>query len=338
LQTGNAEVLERATPPSSPATPRLLFNSGLAAFLGLVLGLVAAAALELLDRRVKDEDDVSLITSLPSLASIPPPRRSVHSGPLEFGREQTEGYRSLATNLRFFKLGGEVKVLMITSPSPHDGKTSVTLSLAAALAEFGQKVIAVECDLRRPSFADYLQLSQASGLSSILAGMASWSQEVVDVDVGQRRASAPAARGESGHFSVLPAGPHPPNPHALLSSSEMHELLLELRAAADVVLIDTPALGTFTDAVPLVPRVDGVALVVRLEHTTRDTLTKACNVLAELDAPVLGTVLVGGAQPSMGRYYGSERSSAPAATSRRDESQNGQAGSHLPEGAPTSRT
>ena len=337
LQTGNAEVIQPATEPTTPASPRVLFDTVLAAFLGFVLGVVAAGMLELLDRRVKDEDDVRRITRLPSLASIPVSRRATRGQRLELDQEQTEGYRSLATNLRFFKLGSKAKTLLITSGSPLDGKTSVTLSLARALAEYGQRVIAVECDLRRPRFADYLGRSQTQGLSSILAGMAPWSQEVIEVD-SNLRARGSGARGGSLRFSVLPSGPAPPNPHALLSSAEMHELLVELCISADVVLLDAPPLGTLTDAVPLLPWVDCVALVVRLQHTTRDALKKACDVLAELDAaPVVGTVLTGVPRSPRNGYYGGEGSS-PAAASFQTKSRDGRAVGRRPEGAPTSQT
>jgi capsular exopolysaccharide synthesis family protein len=337
LQTGNAQVLQEATVPTSAASPKVLLGAALAAFLGLILGGVAAGVIELLDRRVKDEDDVKLATRAPTLAAIPHARGPVRSRLLPLDWEQTEAYRSLATNLRFFKLGGEIKTLMITSPGPLDGKTNVTLSLSAALAEFGQKVIAVESDLRRPRFADYLQLPQAPGLSSVLAGMASWSQQVVHVDVSRLRVDNSTIRGESPHFSVLAGGQSPPNPQALLSSAEMGELMLDLRSSRDVVLIDTPPLGTLTDAVPLVSRVDGVVLVVHLQHTTREGLKKACEVLAELDGTVLGTVLIGGARPALSGYYGTESASSSAA-GRQRESRNGRAAGRVSEGTPTSRT
>jgi capsular exopolysaccharide synthesis family protein len=337
LQTGNAQVIQPAATPTSAASPRVLLDTVLAGFLGLVLGLIAAAALELLDRRVKDEEDVRLVTRLPTLANIPSARNGVRSQPLELTWEQNEGYRSLATNLRFFRLGGDIKTLMITSPGPLDGKTSVTLSLAAALAEFGQNVIAVECDLRRPRFADYLELPQTSrGLGSALAGMEPWSREVVQVAVDPLRDGKSAAQDESLNFSVLPGGQPPPNPQALLSSSEMSEIMLELRSSRDVVLIDTPPVGTLTDAVSLVPRVDGVVLVVRLHHTMRDVLKKACDVLAELDAPVLGTVLAGSGRFSVSDYYG-EPSPLLEETELRGESRNGRAGGQVPKGARTSR-
>jgi capsular exopolysaccharide synthesis family protein len=270
----------------------------------------------------------------PTLATIPHARGAVRGRPLPLGYEQIEGYRSLATNLRFFRLGGEVKTLMITSPGPLDGKTNVTLSLAAALAEFGQKVIAVECDLRRPRFADYLQLPQESGLSAVLAGMATWSQQVVHVDVSRLRVDGSPIRGESPHFSVLAGGQAPPNPQALLSSGEMAELMLDLRDSRDVVLFDTPPLGSLTDAVPLASHVDGVVLVVHLQHSTRDGLRKACEVLSELDATVLGTVLVGGGRSAVAGYYG-EQDSAAVPLARQRESRNGQSGGRVAPGAPT---
>jgi capsular exopolysaccharide synthesis family protein len=336
LQTGNAQLIESATTPTSAATPRILFGAVLAGFLGLILGGVAAGGVELLDRRVKDEDDVKLNTRSPTLAGIPNLRGPMRNQPLALGWEQLEGYRSLATNLRFFKLGGELKTVMITSPGPLDGKTSVTLSLSAALAEFGQKVIAVECDLRRPRFATYLGVPEAPGLSAVLAGMASWSQQVVHVDVSRLREDAPEGRGESPHFSVLAGGQAPPNPHALLSSPEMSELMLDLRSSRDVVLVDTPPLGTLTDAVPLVPRVDGIVLVARLQHTTRDALKKAVDVLAELDAPLLGTVLTGAPRSALAGYYG-KKTVPPDARGGRDQSRNGRSARRVPGRAPTSR-
>jgi Mrp family chromosome partitioning ATPase len=103
-----------------------------------------------------------------------------------------------------------------------------------------------------------------------------------------------------------------------------------------VVLLDAPPLGTLTDAVPLLAWVDCVALVVRLQHTTRDALKTACNVLAEFDAPVLGTVLTGGPRSPLSGYYEAEGSS-PAAASLQDESPDGRAGGRRSEGAPTSQ-
>jgi capsular exopolysaccharide synthesis family protein len=335
LQTGNAEVIQPATQPTTPASPRVFFDTVLAAFLGLILGVVAAGLLELLDRRVRDEDDVKLITRLPTLASIPVRRRATSSRQLALDRDQTEAYRSLATNLRFFKLGGKIKTLLITSPGPLDGKTSVTLSLARALAEYGQEVTAVECDFRRPRFAAYLGLSQTRGLSSILAGMVPWSEEAVEVDANWRAGTR--ARGRSVRFSVLPSGPPSPSPQALLSSSQMHEFLVELCISKDVVLLDAPPMGTLTDAVPLLPWVDCVALVVRPEHTTRDALKKACSVLTQLDAaPVLGTVLNGVPRSPLGEYSATADSS-PAASGFRSASQDGRAGGRPSESAPTSQ-
>jgi capsular exopolysaccharide synthesis family protein len=324
LQTGNAQVVESASPPTSAATPRVGFAAILAGLLGLILGGLAAAALELLDRRVKDEDEVKAITRAPTLATIPNPRGPIRGRPLPLGYEQIEGYRSLATNLRFFKLGEDVKTLMVTSPGPLDGKTNVTLSLAAALAEFDQKVIAVECDLRRPRFADYLQLPQAPGLSAVLAGMATWSQQVVHVDVSRLRLDGAPVRGESPHFSVLPGGQTPPNPQALLSSGEMADLMADLRSSRDVVLFDTPPLGSLTDAVPLASHVDGVLLVAHLQHTTRDGLKKTREALSGLRANVLGTVLVGGGRLAVAGYYGEQDQPAPSISRPRDSS-NGRA-------------
>ena len=117
----------------------------------------------------------------------------------------------------------------------------------------------------------------------------------------------------------------------------MYELLVELCISNDVVLLDAPPLGMLTDAVPLLPWVDCVALVVRLQHTTRDALKKSCNMLAELDgAPVLGTVLTGVPRSPLSGYYEAKGPSPPA-TSLQNKSQDGRVGGRRAEGAPTSQ-
>jgi capsular exopolysaccharide synthesis family protein len=299
-------VVQPATPPTSAATPKLKFDLALGLLLGLILGVAAAAVLELLDRRLRDEDDVLAVAPFSLLGTIPGSKRAGKPRPLEPELERVEAYRSLATSLRFLKVGDQVKTLMITSPGPRVGKTSVTLSLAVALAEFGQKVIAVECDLRNPRFSEYLELPATSGLSSALGGWTTCAQELIELEVPGASSNA-AAR-----LSVLPGGPAPPNPHALLTGTEIAEALHEFRSAADVVLIDTPPLGPLTDAVPLIPRVDGVALVVGLRRTTRDELRRARNLLEEFQAPVLGTILTTGQSSFVGLTQAWRKTDSPS--------------------------
>jgi capsular exopolysaccharide synthesis family protein len=300
-QRGGVEVAETADVPTDPAKPRPLFNGVLAFVLGFGFAVALAVAMEFIDRRLKDEEDVENAFGLPILATIPrPARRSQTVVPGE-DRGQFEGYSALATNLRFFELGPELESIMITSPGPSEGKTSVTLGAARALAALDLRVIAIEADLRRPTFAKY-GISRGAGLSTVLAGVSDVDSSLIEVDASTltRVEGTPSARART--FHVLPAGPVPPNPQALLARPMMTHVIEDARAMADVVLVDVPPLGAVNDPVTLANLVDGVVLVAHLGRTTRDASRRTLRLLSNVDARLLGVVVTGGA-PGEG-YYG----------------------------------
>ena len=300
-QRGGVEVAETAEVPTDPAKPRPLFNGVLAFVLGFGLAVAIAVAIEFIDRRLKDEEDVENAFALPILATIPrPARRSQTVVPGE-DRGQFEGYSALATNLRFFELGPELESIMITSPGPSEGKTSVTLGTARALAALDLRVIAIEADLRRPTFSKY-GIGRGAGLSTVLAGVSDVDSTLIEVDASTltRVEGVPSARART--FHVLPAGPVPPNPQALLARPMMTHVIDDARAMADVVLVDVPPLGAVNDPVTLANLVDGVVLVAHLGRTTRDASRRTLRLLANVDARMLGVVVTGGA-PGEG-YYG----------------------------------
>ena len=294
-------MAETADVPTDPAKPRPLFNGILAFILGFAFAVAIAVGLEFIDRRLKDEEDVENAFGLPILATIPrPARRSQTVVPGE-DRGQFEGYSALATNLRFFELGPELESIMITSPGPSEGKTSVTLGTARALAALDLRVIAIEADLRRPTFSKY-GIGRGAGLSTVLAGVSDVDSSLIEVDAStlSRVDGAPSARART--FHVLPAGPVPPNPQALLARPMMTHVIEDARAMADVVLVDVPPLGTVNDPITLANLVDGVVLVAHLGRTTRDASRRTLRLLSNVDARMLGVVVTGGA-PGEG-YYG----------------------------------
>ncbi len=300
-QRGGVELAETADVPTAPAKPKPILNGVLAFVLGFGFAVALAVGLEFIDRRLKDEEDVENAFGLPILATIPrPARRSQNVVPGE-DRGQFEGYSALATNLRFFELGPELESIMITSPGPAEGKTSVTLGTARALAALDLRVIAVEADLRRPTFAKY-GIGRGAGLSTVLAGVSDVDSSLIEVDATTltRVEGTPSARART--FHVLPAGPVPPNPQALLARPMMTHVIEDARAMADVVLVDVPPLGTVNDPVTLANLVDGVVLVAHLGRTTRDASRRTLRLLANVDARLLGVVLAGTA-PGEG-YYG----------------------------------
>lgn len=309
LQTGGAEIVRRASIPSSPSRPRPKLSAALGLFLGLILGLGSAMLLNLVDRRFKDERQVEDFFDLPVLAGIPRRRRAGKPD----DPAQREAYGLLAANLSMATTRHATSVIMITSPGPGDGKTSVTLGLARAYAQLGLSVIAIEADLRRPSFARYADTSTSAGVTGVLAG-SPLASELIWLDSTMLQPADDDSGG--GAVGLLPAGELPRNPQRALSDSAMRDLVEVSRALADVVLIDTAPVGTVNDATMVDRVVEGVAIVVRLKQTTIDAARRTNRTLANLQAERLGLVVTDAGGASRDAYYTATPAPASAPVKR----------------------
>lgn len=311
LQTGGAELVRRASVPDAPSSPRPVLSGAVGLFLGLLLGAGAAIGRELLDRRLKDEQSIEAFFGLPVIAAIP--RAARRAGPA--GDDgQREAYGLLAANLRFSSLSGESSALVVTSPGPEEGKTSVTLGLASALARLGLRVVAIEADLRRPAFARYAPLPPSAGLTGVLAGDAVLSSELIRLDATSWQPVADDVINGRPTIAVLPAGELPVTPQRMLTGPRMESLLKIARSLADVVLVDTAPVGTVNDAVGLFPMADAVAIVARLGRTNKDAARRALRVLGNPHLEVAGIVVTDAGSSAQYGYY-ETRPSVPAATS-----------------------
>lgn len=207
----------------------------------------------------------------------------------------SEAFRVLRTNIQFLGLDQPLKTILVTSASPAEGKTTTIANLAVAFAQSGMRVCIVDADLRRPMVAKTFDIDNWSGLTTALLGQKS-------VESTVRETTVPG-------LYVLPSGPIPPNPAELLGSQRMTNLLAELEANFDMVLVDTPPILAVTDAAVLAPKVGGVVLVVRSGKVDRRQALRAKEALAAVKANVLGAVL--GAVEGDGEdgyyyyYYGS---------------------------------
>jgi capsular exopolysaccharide synthesis family protein len=280
LQTGNAEVVQRAQPPTSASSPKPLRSVALALFLGLLLAVGLTLIREQLDRRLRDPSDVMELLDVPVLSVIVEERgtaRSEVATDNPFRRLDTEAFRMLRTNLRYFNVDEELNSILVMSAAPEEGKTSISWNLARAEARAGKRVLCIEADLRRPTLATRLDVGADGGLSLILAGV---------MDPGDAVATV------SG-VDLITAGPLPPNPAELIESQRMRKLIQWGEQHYDRVIIDTPPAAVVADAIPLVPMVSGVVIVVRLGHSQRDAVERMRTQLANVNAPVLGVVLNG---------------------------------------------
>ena len=297
-----ARLVESADVPASPVSPRPMINLTLGAVVGLLVGYGAGLLRHTLDTSVKSTEQLQELTKTPVLGSIAydpdvPSRPLIVHEQLQSPR--AEAFRQIRTNLQFIDVDRPRKSFLVTSPLAGEGKTTTLCNLAIALAQANSRVVLVGADLRRPQATQYLGLEGAVGVTSVLIGRVPLPQAVQPWG--------------GGMFDVLASGPIPPNPSELLGSRQMADLLDELSASYDVVLIDTPPLLPVTDAAALAPRTDGALLVVRHGKTTRAQVEAAVTALESASGRLLGTILT--MTPRSGRrspyhYYSSEPGSS----------------------------
>jgi capsular exopolysaccharide synthesis family protein len=297
LQTGDAEVAQPASVPTSPSTPRTRRNALLGALLGLLLGMGLVFVAERLDKRVRDPSELEAAYGLPILGVIPESDAYQQAGVDPLPPIEAEAFALLRARLRYFNVDREVRSLLMTSSAPGEGKTTVALNLAIAEALAGnEKVVVVEADLRRPSLAKRVKIDAGPGLAEILSKNATLDSALQSVVIPTR--SSDRTLG----FSVLTAGAIPPNPTELLESRAMIDLLTALTERFNLVVMDSAPTTAVSDAIPLLQLVSGVVIVNRVDAVTRDVARHLRDQLAKLNAPVLG--LVANALPSGRDQYG----------------------------------
>ncbi|MCZ2846985.1 polysaccharide biosynthesis tyrosine autokinase [Modestobacter sp. VKM Ac-2978] len=274
----NVELTDRPDVAVEPSPPLAVENTLVGVLLGLVLGGAAAIARVLLDRTVTDQELAEDIAGAPVTGVV------FHDDALHAGHtldgvapRTAEQYRQLATSLQYLNVDAPPTVIMVSSSVPSEGKTTMVVNLALALAEAGHRVTVVEADLRRPKVTEYLGLVSGAGVTNVLTGTADVEDVVQLVGEGQLR--------------VIAAGPTPPNPSRLLGSSQMAALLAKLRSDNDYVLVDAAPLLPVADSRALAASVDGVLLSIRHGSTTKDQLREAVAALGGVGATTLGVVL-----------------------------------------------
>lgn len=271
-------VTERADLPTAPSSPRTSRNVILGACVGLLAGVAIVITRARLDRTVKSPEDAAELVRAPVIGTVlrDDSLDKQHTIDRSVAGRTVEDYRQLRTNLQFLSIDDPPKVILVSSSLPSEGKTTLVINLALALADAGSKVTIVEADLRRPKITRYLGMVGGVGLTNILAG----TTDVAEVTQQYR-----------DNLAVIAAGPTPPNPGELLASSHMSMLLEKLRASSDFVLIDAPPLLPVADASGLAVHTDGVLLSIRYGSTRKDQLHQSAVTLERVGARTLGVVL-----------------------------------------------
>jgi polysaccharide biosynthesis transport protein len=298
LQTGGAELVQSASPPTSPSSPHPKRDGILGAMLGLVFGFGLATLRERWNRSVKTVEEIETVSGWPVLARVPRSRTLARRAKLGPRSAEAEAFRMLRASLRYFSINTELRSLLVTSALPGEGKSTTARRLAETMAAMGDRVVLVEADMHRG--AAQFAGERPSGLSGALTRL----------DLEETLLEVPVAMTEEDDrtLTILPSGPLPPNPSELLESDRMRRILEDLQTEFDMVIVDSPPLPLLSDAMTLVGQVSGVIVVTAMGKVTRDELHDFANQLWRLRANVLGTVanFAPGSDRVKG-YYGERR-------------------------------
>jgi succinoglycan biosynthesis transport protein ExoP len=300
--------LDKAVPVPTPIEPKPMRNAIFAFVVTLMLAIAGAFGLERLDRRLRRPEDVEGLYPVPNLAELPGISHpdETEDGAALLPRAFREPLRMLRTNLDLASLDGQLRTLLVTSAGPREGKSTVVRNLALAYRESGANVAIIDADLRRPSMNRVLPVEREPGLIDVLTGRESLDGALQTADVhledmetlirlysqnGNGNGDQPDHHDNLGQLAVLAAGLTPANPPAVLAAERMRRLLHEVAGRFDIVLVDTPPMLAFGDAVPLVSEVDGVLVVARLGTTTSDAARRLMTRLERIpNANILGVV------------------------------------------------
>jgi capsular exopolysaccharide synthesis family protein len=299
MKVNNIRVVDHANLSLDPVRPRTSINLGIGLFLGLALGIVLAWMREQLDSSLKTPVDietalgVTFLGLLPELdASDENPRKRrtrrrraarpgpksvelvVHEKPLS---GIAEAARSIRTNLLFMNPDRPYRTLLVSSAAPSEGKTTVACGIAIALAQGGQRVCIVDCDLRRPRLHRIFDRVGDKGVTNVIVGDATI-EEVAKPTV-------------VGNLWSIPAGPPPPNPADVLGSESFKRFVKELSSRFDRIVMDSAPLVAVTDSAIISTLMDGTVFVVRAFKTSKHLSAQGLRALQDVDATVVGAVL-----------------------------------------------
>lgn len=302
LQSPIARVVDPAVVRAAPYSPKKLRIIGIAAVVGLILGVMLALLLEYLDNTIKNAEDVDTKLRQSMLGQLPRIKGKIEAGDLQiaFIKDKDPGFseeiRSIRTGVMLSSIDAPHKVLLVTSSIPGEGKTSVATNIALALGQV-RKVCLIDADMRRPSVAKVLGVnSNSKGLANLVSG------------------SDPTS--ECMHFNkelgihIIPSGVVPPNPLELLSSIRFAEAMQWLEQNFDVVIIDSPPLQLVSDPLILAQYAHSVIYVVKADSTPYQVALGGLERLREAKAHVLGVVINQIDREKADRYYGYGKYSA----------------------------
>jgi polysaccharide biosynthesis transport protein len=340
VEAGDVDIVDLADLPYATLTASTSFKVGLGLLLGLILGVAGAFLLEAVNTSIRRPEDLEIMLQVPGLAVIPrlspassagrPRLPSLTGGGSKPGAAQNraamlgsatqpfsvgiEAFRMLRTSLIWSSPGEQLRSLVVTSAAPGEGKTLTAANLAVTFAHDALRVLLIDCDVRRPRLHGLFRVPRSPGLMDLLtarngggqsgAGSLSFDPDALDSGSDNPASVVTRSTGVKG-LSLLTCGALPTNASTLLSGAKMRALMAELSKSYDLLILDTPPALATADAGILAALTDGVLLVVRAGQTDRAAAQRAHQLLSNVGARIIGTVLndPGGEVSQFGDYY-----------------------------------
>lgn len=305
MKTNNVRVLERAIVPGTPIRPKPVQNLFMGLMLGLGTGIALAFAIEALDNTLKTQADVEQFLGVPVLGLVPvignsgEPADALNDNMrqrdlgvfLDPKSVAAECCRSIRTNILFMSPDRPIRTMVVTSPSPQEGKTTTAINLGVTMAEAGGRVLIIDTDMRRPRLHRSFGVGNQYGISTVIVGKATLEEAIKHTDVP--------------NLDVLTCGPVPPNPSELLHTDRFAVVLADCAKLYDRVILDSPPTSAVTDPAVLGNLADGVVMIIKAGETTRDSAIHARRQLMSAKARLVGVVVnaIDFSNPAYGYEY-----------------------------------
>jgi capsular exopolysaccharide synthesis family protein len=296
ILTQNARIVDKAqvSPANKPISPNVPLNLGLGVVGGLGLGLAFAFFVAFVDDRVKSSFDIEGVVGLPLIGIIPEIKKLEQVERAQVvannsDRQVSEAFLTLHSSLRLKDESKAAKCFLTTSTIPGEGKSFTTTNLALTFAAHGEKVIVVDCDLRKPNIHKSFRLENLKGVIDVCSGKATLDDVIV--------------RNVHPNLDVLPSGGRAKNPTQVLNSKPFEQMVADLRKRYDRVFVDTPPLAAVSDALIILPLVDGSLFTIFFNKVRRKAAQFAAKRLLDSNVPNFGAVLNGLNLAVSGYYY-----------------------------------